>query len=70
MKTLNKFDEELENIARIMSDEARCTVTANDVRLEVCRPTTSIYIAVTGSKCIVCTVSKWKKPCQYVVTST
>lgn len=66
-----KHEESLEKIAHVMSEKSQCTVTVDDVRLEVSRHTSSIYTAVVpgtaGTTCIVCTVRKWKNPREYVV---
>ena len=67
-------EECLEKIAHIMSEKSLCTVSVDDVHLEVSRPTTSIYTAVVpssaGNTCIVCTVRKWKNPREYVVQTS
>ena len=70
----SKNEDCVERIAYIMSEKSQCTVTVNDVQLEVSRPTTSIYTAVVpnsaGNICIVCTVRKWKNPREYVVQTS
>ena len=74
-----KYEECLETIAQIMSQEAKCIVTVDDVHLVVSRTTSSIYSAVVPNNasnasddniCIVCLVRKWKSPYEYVVTTS
>ena len=65
----------LDRIARIMSERTKCTVTAEQVREEISRPTTEIYSAVVPNNagvnvCITCLVRKWKNPYEYVVQAT